>query len=247
MKIESLHNEKVKKWMRLKEKKGREQAKKFLVEGAHLVEEAYQAGCLECVLTIEDMQMCAKYQKPQYLLEKKVFQKLQSVNSQVNQIGVCTMPEYKALSGKRFIVLDSVQDPGNVGTIIRSAYAFGFDAVFVSNTSVDFYNEKVIRASQGAIFHIPCYRMDLASLYDDFKEQQIYIYATMLAEEAVPLQKMQLNERFALVFGNEGSGIGVVSKQVADQKIKIEMQAFESLNVAVAAGICMHFVNIKEV
>ena len=150
------------------------------------------------------------------------------------------MPQYcESDYGKRIIVLDDVQDPGNVGTIIRTALSFGYDAVLLSAHSCDIYNEKVIRSTQGALFHIPVIRGDVHEMLIKLKQSKIKILATSL-RDATALRKIRIPEAFALVFGNEGKGVSEEVLQLADTHVYIEMHTFESLNVAVAAGICMY-------
>ena len=131
------------------------------------------------------------------------------------------------------------QDPGNVGTIIRTAYSFGFDAVVLSSNSVDLYGDKLIRSTQGALFHIPVFQNDLITVIAQLKKQNIPVYGTAL-RGGKGLSAFMPVKAVALVFGNEGNGVSEAVLNACDQNIFIEMESFESLNVAVAAGICMY-------
>ena len=124
--------------------------------------------------------------------------------------------------------------------IRRSSGSRQYQAVILSTDCVDIYNEKVIRATQGALFHLPILRCDLTKQLPQLKQAGITLYATAL-RQSVSLQSIREVHRHALIFGNEGSGIKAEIMALADHCIKIEMAAFESLNVAVASGICMYY------
>ena len=242
MEITSLTNAKVKQWAKYKEKKHREKDQKFLVEGEHLIEEAAKAGLVEVIL-VEAGRRHDFLQYPVYEVTTEILKKLQSSISGTWIMAVCRMPQYNTADyGERVIVLDDVQDPGNVGTIIRSALSFGYDAVMLSSHSCDIYNEKVIRSTQGALFHVPVIRGEVVDMLQELKHKGIRILATSL-RNATPLHDIAASERFALVFGNEGSGVSEDVLHLADTHVYIEMDTFESLNVAVAAGICMYTLN----
>ena len=147
------------------------------------------------------------------------------------------LPE--TLDGK-FLVLEDVQDPGNVGTMIRTADAAGFDGVFLSDKSADIYNMKVLRSMQGSHFHLPVYRMSISSILTALKSNQIQILATTLSSQSVDYKEITSNPSFALVMGNEGQGISDLVADEADQLVHITMPGqAESLNVAIAAGILL--------
>lgn len=239
MEINSLTNTKVKKWIRYKEKKYRDSDGKFLVEGEHLLEEAYHAGLLETIVMVKNYVLNDCFSDIEtYIVSDEIMNKLSFHVSKEKVMGICNFPIEKGL-GNRIILLDGVQDPGNVGTIIRSALSFGFDSVVLSKQSADIYNDKVIRSTQGAMFHIPVYRKDILEVIHKLKEKNIPIHVTSLTN-ASPLKQVKKPESVALVFGNEGKGVSKEVIDLADECVYIEMDTFESLNVAVAAGICMY-------
>lgn len=238
MEITSLTNTKVKQWAKLKEKKYRDQEKRFLVEGEHLIQEAVAADLVECVL-VETGKRHAFTSYPVYEVTKDILKKLSGSTSGTWIMAVCHMPSENTELGRRLIILDDVQDPGNVGTIIRTALSFGYDAVLLSQRCADVYNEKVIRSTQGALFHIPIIRGNIVELIQQIKKQQIPVYVTSL-HNAKPLKQITGSRQLALVFGNEGNGVSEEVLKLADEHVYIEMKTFESLNVAVAAGICMY-------
>lgn len=242
MEINSLTNNKVKQWSKYKEKKYREQDKRFLIEGEHLIEEAHRANLIECIL-IEREHTSPLPQYETYEVTLDILKKLSDSVSGTWIMAVCHYPIYSNKTlGNRIILLDGVQDPGNVGTIIRSAVSFGFDSVVLSKQCADIYNEKVIRSTQGALFHIPTFRTSLEELVPQIQKEGIQVYATSL-HEAIPMRQVEITKKIALVFGNEGKGVNDALLALADERVYIEMNTFESLNVAVAAGICMYYFN----
>ena len=160
MKINSVNNSRVKQWMKLKKKKYRDEYQEYLVEGDHLVEEALKASQVKTILSLEDQYIegveCIQ-------VTPEIIAKLTQVDTPQPIMAICKKKaeEKLNLSGKKFLLLDQLQDPGNIGTIVRTAYAFNFDQVIFSEGSVDLYNEKFIRASQCACFHIDCIKKDL--------------------------------------------------------------------------------------
>lgn len=239
MEITSLTNAKVKTWAKLKEKKYRDREQQFLIEGEHLIQEAYRANLLDCLIVEKGCAYPVYEGVEVYEVTADILRKLTSLVSKETLLGVCRYVVKQEITGDRLIVLDQVQDPGNLGTIIRSALSFGYDGIVLSHTCVDLYNEKVIRSTQGAIFHIPVYRDVLTKVLPELQKQGIHLYVTSL-HEAKPLRTIEKKERFALVFGNEGQGVSEEVLALGNESIMIEMKTFESLNVAVAASICMY-------
>ena len=239
MEITSLTNAKVKQWSKYKEKKHRDKDHKFLIEGEHLIEEAHKANLIECILIEQGKEnMFPIYET--YEVTRDILKKLSDSVSGTYIMAVCHMPNISSIDfGNKVIVLDDVQDPGNVGTIIRTAFSFGYTSIVLSSHSVDVYNEKVIRSTQGALFHMPIIRGDIMELLQELKQQGITLYATSL-DEATPLQQTPKKTPCALIFGNEGNGVSKDVIDYSDHKVFIEMKTFDSLNVAVAAGICMY-------
>lgn len=240
MEIISLQNAKVKQWAKYKEKKYRDEYQQFLIEGEHMIQEGQRAGCIVCIL-LEEQHENPFSTLPTYVVTKDILRKLSSNVSGTWIMAVCDFVSKDRMPiGNKMIVLDNVQDPGNVGTMIRSALSFGYDSVLLSDQGVDMYNPKLIRATQGAMFHIPIIQGNIVTMLQELKKQNVLIYATAL-QGAIPLQEVtKETETFALVFGNEGSGISQEVNVMSDYRMYIEMACFESLNVAIAAAICMY-------
>ena len=240
--IRSKSNQLIKQTKKLLQKKYRKTS--YLIEGWHLLEEAQKAGAqIEQIFVTEEGLGRLDHSYQVKLVSPEVLAELSDSVTPQGVVAQISLPQQESpgqLSGK-FLVLEDIQDPGNVGTMIRTADAAGYDGVFISEKTADIYNMKVLRAMQGSHFHLPVYRMDMGTLVEHFKSNQIPIYATTLSENSVDYKEMTIPSSFALIMGNEGQGISDFMVDQADQLIHISMPGqAESLNVAVAAGI-LHF------
>ena len=236
MNITSLQNEHVKYWNSLKEKKVRDKERRFFIEGDHLINEARKQNLvLETISTVDEA--------ADFLVTKEIMKKISSqATISENAAVVRFIPEDK-ISGN-IIVLDGIQDPGNLGTIIRSCIAFGFTNIILSDTSVDLYNPKVIRATEGMIFHINVLRRNLLDFLPTLKGMNYKIVGTDVAS-GKDIRKLK-KENIALVLGNEGNGISEDVKNLCDEFVNIKMSSnCESLNVGVAASILMYEVSYE--
>lgn len=244
MKIESLQNATVKALVRLKNKKDRDLSGEFLVEGLHMLQEAAQAGCLKQVYMLDTLPEFT--QAPVTFCSQAVLNKLSSQKSDAKYIGLCTKPELhpdlKPVEGKPFhiLLLDRIQDPGNMGTLIRSACAFGFDGVFCSGDCADLYNPKTIQSTQGALFQIPVMTDDLETVISRLQAQQVTVYGAALHQDSTALRNLSIASSSAVVIGNEGQGIRPEILNCCDRLVHIEMETFESLNAAIAGSIFMY-------
>ena len=240
--ITSVNNKTIKELAKLHTKKYRDESKFFLVEGDHLVNEAYKKNQLVEIYALEDYQDNLDI-KTTYVT-KEVMKKLSNQVSISNVVGVARK-FFPLTYGKRLIVLDNLQDPGNLGTIIRSAASFNFDTVVLSENSVDLYNDKVIRASEGMIFNVDVLKYNLDTLIDELKARNYDIYTTDV-NGGTNVCDVEFSEKFAIIIGNEGNGVGEISKK-ADYKIYIPMnKKCESLNAAVASSIIMYEISKKD-
>ena len=137
-------------------------------------------------------------------------------------------------------MLDDIQDPGNLGTIIRSSAAFGIDTIVVSPKTVDIYNIKVLRATQGMLFHINIIVRELDSFITKLKQDNYKIYGTKV-DKGVNIKDISINNKYALVMGNEGKGISDNVSKLCDEYLYIKMNDnVESLNVGVATSILLY-------
>lgn len=241
--ITSVNNPLIKELALLKNKKERINQQRFIVEGYHLVEEAYKNNCLKQIFTISEE---INYSNTEIVkTTEAVIKKLSSTIEPQGIVGIVEMPKFEKKNYSKYLVLDDVADPGNLGTIIRSSLALGIEALIVSKDTVDEYNDKVLRSTQGAIFKLPIFREDLKEAINDLKEQKIPVLVTSLkdAENVKDLNRM---DKFALVLGNEARGVKEELVNLADKVIKITMHNnVESLNVAMSAGMIAYYLMNK--
>lgn len=239
MEITSKTNAKVKQWVKYHQKKYRDQDKVFLIEGEHLIEEALSKNCVDTLMIRSGSVNRFTFDGPTYYLADEVMDKLSTNISKVYYIALCKQVKKDLHDATRILLLDDVQNPGNLGTIVRTAHSFGFDGIYASKNCVDLYNEKTIRSTQGALFHIPYMQCDLLDCISTLQKDGFTVLATSL-RNAKALSDMEESGKVAIVLGNEGSGVHDAIIDACDASIKIEMYAFESLNVAIAGGICMY-------
>lgn len=240
MKIESINNPKVKEWMKLKEKKYRDLNNLFLIEGDHLLNEAMIKGVVKEIISKDHLFDFAGI--PFYEVNDIIMKKLSSQVSGTNVICVCEKLKEKEIKGN-VCLLDNIQDPGNLGTIIRSAVAFNIDTIVVSPDTVDLYNEKVIRSSEGMIFHINVLKRNLEEIIQELKNNDYYIYGTNV-EKGIDLKTIKFAEKKAILIGNEGKGVKKALQDKCDSLIYIPISnKCESLNAGVAASIIFYEMN----
>ena len=228
--VTSLQNRKVKIWTSLQHKKGRDSHRLVLVETDHLIEEAQKAQILQAIISD---------QKGDILVTEAILKKLKISQSTIHRIGLCQMPHFEKKEVKKVILLDEIQDPGNLGTIIRTAKSFGYEAVYCSENCCDAFNPKCVQASQGAIFSIPVFREDLKNVISSLQERGIKVLGTSL-QQSIPLKKVKKEDDIAILLGNEGQGVKGNLLELCDEITRIEMSGFESLNVAAAGAILMY-------
>jgi len=240
--IISKDNSKYKVWLKLSQKKYRQKEQLFLVEGEHLVFEAKKSGVIVDVLLCEGISF--DIDAPITYLTKPLFEKLTSTVTSSGIMAVCRMQEGNIEKNNRLLLVDGIRDPGNLGTLIRSALAFGFDGLVVSEDTVDIYNEKVVRATQGALFNMAIDRKNLIDYVADLQKLGMVVYATTLNDDAKMMRDITPAEYMAFVVGNEGAGIRDALVEICDGSITIEISScVESLNVGVAGSILMYHFN----
>ncbi len=238
MVITSVNNNKIKDINKLKEKKYRDSSNSFLVEGEHLVIEAYRENLIKELIVLDDSDFILDG-IPTIKVSSEVMKKLSSMDSYPSVIGVANKIREKEL-GNSILILDDIQDPGNLGTIIRSSAAFGIDTIVVSPKTVDIYNIKVLRATQGMLFHINIIVRELDSFITKLKQDNYKIYGTKV-DKGVNIKDITINNKYALVMGNEGNGISDNVSKLCDEYLYIKMNDnVESLNVGVATSILLY-------
>jgi TrmH family RNA methyltransferase len=244
-KIDSLQNPRAKQWKKLHTKKERDKTGLFLAEGFHLAEEALKANAVRELIVSENIDIPVTWDVGDaelYSVSDAVMKALSETETPQGIIAVCEKREgdVKLQNGK-VLLLDGIQDPGNLGTIIRTADAAGLDAVIIGEGTVDVYNSKVLRSTQGSVFHLPILKGKLEEWIADIKAQGVPVYGTAL-QQAVPYQEVKPADSFAFIVGNEGNGVRKELLALCDQNLYIPIYGqAESLNVAVAAGILMYY------
>jgi len=242
--ITSVKNDKVKAWKKLHKRKDRMKTNTFLIEGFHLLEEAINSSWVirEVVIQsgVELPDWCN--QLPFVEVSEYVFGQISQTKSPQGIAAVVEMKEAGAAEGNCILLVDAVQDPGNLGTMIRTADACGFSGIVLGMDTVDVFNEKVIRATQGSLFHISIYQRDLKGEITRLQQNDFKVWATAL-KGAERFDHMKVPEKTALLVGNEGAGVKEELLAAADQTVKIPIYGkAESLNVSVAAGILMYYI-----
>lgn len=244
--ILSKKNDRVKQWKKLHTKKGRDLTNSYLIEGFHLVTEAMEHGAsIQEFLVSEQVknELVENYpQEKVVIISKEIADHLSDTGSPQGVFAIVEKetPLKPTNFTKPYLLLDNVQDPGNVGTMIRTADAAGYGGVVLGTGTVDLYNSKVLRSTQGGHFHFSVYEDDLENWFAAFKDQHFPIYGTELNEDAASYRDINAPEVYGLVMGNEGNGMDkdLLQQTTKNLYIPITGQA-ESLNVAVAAGILM--------
>lgn len=242
MKITSVQNETIKKYALLKNKKNRDEAREFIIEGYHLVKEALKTNLVKKIFYTD-----LKDINPEIIecieVSDNVLAKLSFTSNPQGIVAIVSFfnNEIKLNEYKKVVALDKVQDPGNAGTIVRSAKAFGFDAVFFSNDSVDIYNDKFIRSTQGYFFTIPFFYVDLKNTLLSLKENNHILIATHLSSSSKNPEEIDPNSKITLILGNEGNGVSKEILDISDKNVIIPMvDGVDSLNVSIAGSILMY-------
>lgn len=236
MVITSVSNNKIKELSKLNVTKYRKESDIFLVEGIHLVDEAYKSNLLKEIISLEEI---SNYNVPITIVNKDVMRKLSTLNTIPNIIGVVEKKNDKSV-GNKILMLDDIQDPGNLGTIIRSAVAFNIDTIILSPNTVDLYNPKVIRATEGMLFNISIIECDLLKLIPKLKNIGYKIYSTNVTN-GNDVKNIDFKDKYAIIMGNEGNGVKDSVSKLCDEYIYIKMNAnCESLNVGIATSIILY-------
>ncbi len=234
--IESVNNERVKHWTKLNDKKYQREEGLFLVEGEHIVIEAEKTGLLKEVIVLEGNDF--EYEN-RTIVSENVMKKITPLKSPPRIVGVVEILKSREISGS-VVLLDAVSDPGNLGTIIRSCVAFGVDTLVLGTGCVSLYNPKVVRASEGLLFHVNIVERPLEEAIPTLQERGYKIYATDV-RRGTTLKNTTFSSRTAVVMGNEGAGVREEIKAICDEYLYIEMSSqCESLNVGVATSIILY-------
>ena len=246
--ITSTSNETIKYFISLNDKKTRMNEKRFIVEGYHLVDEASKTNLLEAIISTDEKELKKINNVKRYLVNDAIINKIATTKNPQNILGIVKMLDHNItnllpiIKGNKtkLIMLDDVNDPGNLGTIIRTAAGLGYDGIIMSPNTVDLYNEKVIRSTQGVMFKIPIIKANLQEVIKMLKKEKVFCIGTALTN-AKDVKHITKKDKFAICLGNEAKGISKEVLDNMDENVKIAMNNdVESLNVSIAAGIIMY-------
>lgn len=248
IKITSRDNKQYKEALKLQTPQGRRKSQSFLIEGFKLGQEALKAGLSISKVFVTQTKSKSDFDKQERLLEKlnnadiyflddSLFKALSQASSPEPILMLASQPKKQFLMGSPLLLLDGLQDPGNVGTIARSARAFGFSGILFLNGSVSPFHPKALRASMGAVFTMPFATMDQA-MWGRIKSEGYKVYAADI--DGSCFEKISFSGKSLLIIGNEANGLSELAQSFADVKITIPMESeCESLNAGVAASILM--------
>lgn len=250
--IQSKDNKTIKHIISLQQRKYRQKFGEYMVEGIRAVTDIGKKDCLRSILIreskrseLEPLVEKGFTVSSVYVVQDPIFDKIEhSVNGQgilgiakkcVNDLHLLIVED------GLYVALDGVQDPGNLGTIIRTAVAAGAKGIFLLKGTVDPYNEKCVRSTMSALCNIPIFEdVTLSEFYDFIKDNTIKTYVTSL-ENAKPYHTISYAKRTMIILGNEGNGVSREIIEMCDQAITIPMYGdIESLNVSIAAALCMY-------
>jgi len=250
--IQSKDNKTIKHIISLQQRKYRQKFGEYMVEGIRAVTDIGKKDCLRSILIreskrseLEPLVEKGFTVSSVYVVQDPIFDKIEySVNGQ-GILGIakkCVNDLHSLIvEDGLYVALDGVQDPGNLGTIIRTAVAAGAKGIFLLKGTVDPYNEKCVRSTMSALCNIPIFEdVTLSEFYDFIKDNTIKTYVTSL-ENAKPYHTISYAKRTMIILGNEGNGVSREIIEMCDQAITIPMYGdIESLNVSIAAALCMY-------
>lgn len=238
MLITSKDNNRVKEIRKLLNKKYSMEKGLFVIEGENLVSEAIKNNLL-CELFVLEGFGCEYDFKFDYVT-MDVMKSISDLKSTPRLLGVCKFNNNKNI-GKKIVILDNIQDPGNAGTIIRNSVAFDIDTIIFSNDSVSPFNEKVLRSTGGMIFNTNIIVSNIENIIKEIKNRNIKLIGTSLHTNN-SLENVEVLDSYAVIFGNEGNGVRDNILNLCDELVKINMKpSCESLNVGVSSGIVLYY------
>ncbi|MEY3609844.1 MAG: hypothetical protein RLZZ264_365 [Bacillota bacterium] len=234
--FKSLQDPHIKKLRLLKDQDGPFEPTHFLVEGQHLVDHALKAGVLDSVYLLSNRPFPTEVKV--FICEEHVLNALSNQKTPQGIIGLCRKVKSKQPLGNNIVYLDQINDPGNVGTILRSSLGLGMSTVIFSQKTANRYHPKVIASSQGAMFGLQLLEDDAnGKLIKQYQQEGYHVVVTNLSSKAVPLEQYRFKEKNIIVVGNESHGVSPEITAIANGEVTIPMKQIDSLNVAVAFAI----------
>lgn len=239
--IESVNNERIKYYTKLNDKKNRKNEKLFIASGKHLVEEAIKKQIIKEILLLKGEKNI--YGDNVTFVTDEILKKVSNLNNNPKVLAICNIPDESKIKGN-VVILDDIKDPGNLGTIIRSSVAFNYETIILSPESVDAYNPKVVRATEGMLFNVNIVNADLNEIIPKLKSEGYKIYGTDVNNGINPFKEKQ---KHALIIGSEAKGMHEKLKELVDNNLYIKMNdKCESLNAGISASILMYELNGRE-
>ncbi len=250
MVITSRKNDAVKRFRELlREKSVRDAQGVFAVEGDHLCGELAKGG-FRILTALMTENAAVKYPKTAaalgsagevVVISQEIAEYISDTKAPQGLFAIAAKPHSDGIpdGAGQLVLLDGVQDPGNVGTILRTAEALGFDGAALSPECADIWSPKTLRASMGSVFRLPCITGELPGIISGLKENGFLVYGSMLDSSAAKLGELEFPERAAVVIGSEGAGISSATAKACDQAVYIPISGAESLNAGAAAAILL--------
>lgn len=254
--ITSAQNPLIKETKKLQQKKYREEKCQYLIEGVRLVEEAYKTGQIVAAFyddtllkTSRGMALLHTIESENITLTEVSTQVLSTLAETETPQGIVAVLQKQSFGLAGFtpsqsgviLICDGVQDPGNLGTMLRTAWAAGVDALVCLPGTVDPYNGKTVRASMGGIFHVPVYLAPDWQELQQWLRSRNYQLVAGVPEESKNYARVKYDKKVALVIGNEAQGLINIKNEAVDIRVSIPLsKGAESLNAAVACGILLY-------
>lgn len=233
--INSLQNKIIKDAYSLKNSKGIKENNKFLIEGDHLLSMAKDR--LIAIFTLKELEEYKDFD--QYIVNEEIMKKLSSGKSSARVIGICNIKEDDFNYENTLVYLDNIQDPGNLGTILRTCLGMNIKNILISEDSVSKYNQKTIQASQGALFYMNTKISNKEELIK-LKNEGYSIVSTTLNKDSIYLNELKKKDKIIFIFGNEGNGIKQELIDISNEKIIIPINNIDSYNVSIALSIVLY-------
>lgn len=252
MLITSNENSNVKLYVKLSSsKKARDEHNKFTLEGSRLIiDAASEKSDIQTIFTTgsayeKNRDFLKNYSDKILLISEGVAKRLSNTKSDQGIFAIVNKPENKLLRNQtikgKYVVLNNIQDPGNLGTILRTADAVGINGVILCENCCDLYNPKVVRSTMGSLFRLNIYtENEFCDVYRILKSQGVKTYAAVVSRQAVEIRSVEFALNSAIVIGNEGNGLKDEHSALCDEQITIKMKGnIDSLNAGIAAAIFM--------
>lgn len=239
--ITSPKNELVVKISKLKTKKNREKEQLFVAEGVKNVNDSLKYQDAEMIFALSEELIEKKVDCPVYIVTEKIMKEISDTITPQGVIAVFKIREFSNITDDKILVLNGVSDPGNVGTILRTACAFGFNTIIADENTADVYSPKVVRSAMSAIFSLNILRTKcLCEEIEKIKKKGYTFYVSYLGEQSENIENISFSKKTMLAVGSEARGVEEKVLSLADRTYIIPMnENIESLNVGIAAGISM--------